>query len=569
MLKAARLFWLLIALTLASEGGFALAASGSSASQPAPALKGTVSSKAEGLMEGVLVNARRQAGTVTVTVVSDARGNYSFPADRLAAGTYDLSVRAVGYELRSPRQVSISAHETSRANLKLDKVADVSVQLSNAEWMLSVPGRPDQKAILLECTSCHTLERIVRSHYSAQQFMFVLPRMFNYTNMTSALNPQPYPAGMHRPQRHSPAQVQAMAAYLASINLSSVPVWQYPLKTLPRPRGEATRAIITQYDLPRSDAQPHDVQIDSHGQVWYADFGYEIIGELDPKTAQVTEVPLPASGIDTPLRGSLDLELAGNSLWVGMMFKDAVAKYDLTTRKFQMFPDPGHRQLCQSMVNPHGMTVDGKVWSNNADGNDIPRLDLASGKWEALYPFKDLPPSSPLFGKPHGAYGLAVDKDNNLYFMDFSNADIGRIDAKTGKASFFMTPTPHSQPRRGNMDSQGNLWFAEYHANSIGMLDTKTGHIQEWEAPTPWFAPYDVIKDRTGELWSGGMSDDMVWRLDPKTGKSVMYLLPQETNIRRVAVDNSTTPVTFWVGSNHGASIIRLEPRPSAVGQER
>jgi virginiamycin B lyase len=32
------------------------------------------------------------------------------------------------------------------------------------------------------------------------------------------------------------------------------------------------------------------------------------------------------------------------------------------------------------------------------------------------------------------------------------------------------------------------------------------------------------------------------------------------TNIRRVFVDNSTTPVTFWVGSNDGASIVKLEP---------
>jgi hypothetical protein len=40
----------------------------------------------------------------------------------------------------------------------------------------------------------------------------------------------------------------------------------------------------------------------------------------------------------------------------------------------------------------------------------------------------------------------------------------------------------------------------------------------------------------------------------------VQYLLPRETNIRRVHVDSSTTPVTFWVGSNHGASIIKLEP---------
>ena len=27
-----------------------------------------------------------------------------------------------------------------------------------------------------------------------------------------------------------------------------------------------------------------------------------------------------------------------------------------------------------------------------------------------------------------------------------------------------------------------------------------------------------------------------------------------------IFVDNSTNPVTFWVGSNHGASIVKLEP---------
>jgi hypothetical protein len=56
------------------------------------------------------------------------------------------------------------------------------------------------------------------------------------------------------------------------------------------------------------------------------------------------------------------------------------------------------------------------------------------------------------------------------------------------------------------------------------------------------------------------MITDQVTRLDTKSGRMVDYLLPRTTNIRRVFVDNSTTPVTFWVGSNHGASIIKLEP---------
>jgi len=41
----------------------------------------------------------------------------------------------------------------------------------------------------------------------------------------------------------------------------------------------------------------------------------------------------------------------------------------------------------------------------------------------------------------------------------------------------------------------------------------------------------------------------------------VDYLLPSSTNIGRVFVDNSTTPVSFWVGSNDGASIVKVEPQ--------
>ncbi len=56
------------------------------------------------------------------------------------------------------------------------------------------------------------------------------------------------------------------------------------------------------------------------------------------------------------------------------------------------------------------------------------------------------------------------------------------------------------------------------------------------------------------------MTTDRIARLDTRTGETIEYLLPRETNIRRVFVDNSTTPVTFWTGSNHGASIVKLEP---------
>jgi streptogramin lyase len=56
------------------------------------------------------------------------------------------------------------------------------------------------------------------------------------------------------------------------------------------------------------------------------------------------------------------------------------------------------------------------------------------------------------------------------------------------------------------------------------------------------------------------MSSDRVVRLDPKSGTAVEYLMPSATNMRTVYVDNSTTPVTFWVGSNHAHALVKVEP---------
>jgi streptogramin lyase len=110
------------------------------------------------------------------------------------------------------------------------------------------------------------------------------------------------------------------------------------------------------------------------------------------------------------------------------------------------------------------------------------------------------------------------------------------------------------------MDAQDRLWFGENRSDSIGMFDTRTRRFQEWKPPTPGTWPYDVTSDKNGEVWSGGEYSDRILRLDPRSGRFVEYLLPGPTNVRRVFVDNSTDPVTFWVGSNHAASIVKLEP---------
>jgi streptogramin lyase len=110
------------------------------------------------------------------------------------------------------------------------------------------------------------------------------------------------------------------------------------------------------------------------------------------------------------------------------------------------------------------------------------------------------------------------------------------------------------------MDSQDRLWIAEFNTANIAMLDTKTDTVTEYPTGVPWFDGYDAIADKNGEIWASGMTTDRVVRLDPKTGQSVAYLMPLDTNVRRVFVDSKKGRTSFWAGSNHGAAIVHVEP---------
>jgi len=62
-----------------------------------------------------------------------------------------------------------------------------------------------------------------------------------------------------------------------------------PAQDAAQARGGDTKVIITEYDLPRSDAEPHDAAVDRKGLVWYCDYAEGIIGRLDPRSGETKE----------------------------------------------------------------------------------------------------------------------------------------------------------------------------------------------------------------------------------------------------------------------------------------
>jgi virginiamycin B lyase len=528
-------------------------------SQSAPALRGQVTSTEEGAMEGVLVSAKREGANKTVTVVSDAKGQYSFPASRLEPGKYSITIRAIGYDLAAAATPQVASGGSATADLKLVKTKNMAAQLSNGEWLHSAPGTAQQKRPLLSCVGCHTLDKIMMSKHNADGFVETIKRMGTYANQSTFIRPQKRLTGRDTDLVGEDREKlqRAQAEYFATLNQSAKGTgWTYEFKTFARPKGAATRVIITEWDLPRPTIQPHDVVVDSKGMVWYSDFGDQKVGKFDQKTGKLVEIDTPELKKGSPY-GSLSIRLdRDENLWLGMMYQAAIGKLDTKTEKLQVWQIPAEWNRPNTQVNmtsPLNIAIDGKVWTQNNGFAGVHRVDLKTGQWETWEPFKEAPVG-------HNIYDVISDSKNNAWFTDIGRETIGRIDAKTKQVTLFETPTKASGPRRGIMDAEDRIWFGEYRANRVGMFDTKTERFQEWEVPTPYTMPYDVALDKYQEAWTGSMLNDRIARLNTKTGQWVEYLLPRTTNVRRVFVDNSTTPVTFWVGSNHGASIIKLEP---------
>jgi len=171
-----------------------------------------------------------------------------------------------------------------------------------------------------------------------------------------------------------------------------------------------------------------------------------------------------------------------------------------------------------------------------------------------FHPTDQLPPAG-----HYSMYQVISDSKNNLWMAEFSEGYLGTIDANTGAVKWFPLPTQHARARRMEIDDQDRITVTEYRGNKVAVFDTKTEKFTEYPLP-PFTFPYRAQFDKNGEIWASTMSTDRVARLDPKTGTTVQYLMPSDTNMRTVFVDNSPTPVTFWVGSNHDHRLVKVEP---------
>ena len=524
-------------------------------------LSGVVSSQEEGQLEGVLVSAKKEGSTITVSVVSDRQGRYSFPGDRLQPGNYRLKITATGYDLVDPAVVKLEANKTAQVDLKLEKTKDLASQMTNADWFLSNPEIHERLVVDMSskltprgkdgpagqnCTGCHSITTILKTKYPARMWPAILNRMFSYTPASIY-----EPGEVRVPVRASDVgrgesirpDLEELGNFISSVNLSSSTdgTWPFELKTLPRVKGRGTRVILTEYEMPRRESQPHDVAVDANGMVWYNDHGNQYIGRLNPLTGEVKEWLVPGVAPEDAVGRSSGRPVidANGDLWFGKV------KVDVYTEEFTMGQGP---------VSP-----DGGVWnvrsSPQGDGNPrilgVNRLDPKTGETKH-YDGPD---------RPMRFYGDEVDAQGNFYGASLQFGTVGVLNGKNGEWAFVPTPTPNSGARRATLDSQGRFWYSQYFSGHAGMFDPKTWEIKEWKLD-PHAQPYAIGVDKNGEAWAAGQGAERIYRVNPETNEVTAY--PKGSmgfhHSRHMFVDNSTTPVTIWIGHDHQAAIVKVEP---------
>lgn len=551
-------------------------------------ISGTVRGADGAPMEGVGVSARHRAQTFTTTVFSDRTGTYVFPS--LEGGQYRVWAQAVGFQAAYADQQLAGKLQQ---NFSLKPTNDVAAQMDGTEWMASLPeATPEDRRMkqlyVAQCSGCHTASFVLQNRFDEKGWGIIIDMMS-------------IPGILLEGERRDPMMQhykQQLAAYLARVRgpqNAAVP------KPRPRPTGEATQVVITEYDLPRPDKPnylqvhngsdwsegtpsrfdgrgPHDVVVDADGFAWIADdtIPERTLAKLDPRTGRVTEFKLPdpknQSAISTH---TLAVDEKTNTIWTNNGNEGDFLSINPRTGEFKKWPRQANMKLRVGGTLDVG--PDGNPWApSGADG--AVKLDVRTGQYTE-YPI-------PTRG---GTYGIASDARSNVYYSQPGLDRVVMVDSRTGDSKEIIVG-PHNLPeatqfdrdaykalpaganvgtplmkgpRRGGGDQNGNyVYFGEFQGNHLLQIDIRNNSVKEFRMPTPYSVPYAVAVDKNHQAWINMINSDHVAKFDPATQRFVEYQLPSRgTEIRHIGVDNNKPSPEIWICYDRPNKIARLQLR--------
>ncbi|HEY5066560.1 MAG TPA: hypothetical protein VIJ04_17270, partial [Xanthobacteraceae bacterium] len=415
---------------------------------------------------------------------------------------------------------------------------EIVAQMTGSEWLLSLSGSGAEKRLLtVNCNWCHSYQQIFRNHYDERSWSKILYRMIHGAG-SPLIN-------INKNGRFPPEDEAKLVHWLATVR--GPQSGDSGFITLPRPRGRATRVIITEYELPRLETATHDVSGDANGNIWYSTHRSSYVGRLDPRTGKVTEFHVPPVQPGA-LPGTHWIHVDKDGIvWGSENWAHNIWRLDPKTGEFNRIPWRVKEALNSPMGGNYALDPDGYIWK--VRNFKVSKVEALTGK-EVL---------GIITTKFPGTYGSAISHDGR-YFGGGAWPRDGVViaDTHTGKVYEPNTST-NSGPARGEFDLNDNYW-AGGRGGELIEFNMAEKRIREFPLPTPYASMYTAQADKNGNVWGGEMHSGRYFRFNPKTERFTEYVLPEPYGIDRESwIDNSTNPVTVWY-VDHEGWITRIQP---------
>jgi streptogramin lyase len=609
--------WLDVLIAAAALGMTICAVNAQSAPAPQTGalLSGSVKSDGGAKLDGVTVSARSTGQTITTSVFTDEDGNYYFP--RMSDGKYRLWAQAEGFEA-GKAEVNLGG-AAARQDFTLNTIQDnleIVKQMTGQEYVTSLPeNTPEQRKMkdvfYNTCTGCHEPNYILQNRFDEKGWEAILnlmSRVYNGAGEYAGPNMAPFPVMAYYKKE--------LATYLSEARGPGPSTMQ--IKLHPRPRGEAARAIVTEYSIPVADpdAYPtddgfptndgtfwslgtpsalngsrglHDSQTDRDGNIWFttSEPSYtRTISRLDTKTGKVTDLKVPGmNGLAAPTHG---LAMDKNGILWATMIGDPrggggnLLRVDPATMKYEVIAPPKGMAGASTSID---VDSKGNVWATTFTGAF--RYDPAT------HEFREFESPTPTDNGPGGSYGIAADRMGNGWWTQINIDRVNRADIESGKTQEFHEPRRPARadgeltdddkklyelagveltdfsawwsqgPRRMGADKNGDvIWVCDYWGGNLAKYDIHTLKSTFYKYPTPESAPYDASVDKEHNVWVNLTNGDSVARFDPKTEKWTEFPLPARgIDLRHISLDERGGVTRIVVGYTRNSKIARLQIR--------
>ena len=454
----------------------------------------------------------------TTSVLSDNQGRYRI--DGLPPGGYQVWATAIGYRGTPVRltDVRVENGKPVSADFKMRAVPVQWSELTKAQAAILLPEAPGKERFLTACMNCHGMGQITgRRDLEGWIDAIDVMRRRGITTI-------------------NPKLAQEVAGYLAAVlgpdsstpqSPAQLPGWkdvQIPWS------DEALNIVYVDYPVNQGTNRPGTGYPDKAGNIWMEmENG---LARLNPVTGESTIWHMPpgqGGGVHEVL------PLPDGSVWLTVTSANKLARFDMRTQDFEIFPDP-YKGPRVKQIDPntpiweaprvtagegvlgrkHTAAVDhaGNIWMT---GRPLNKFNPKTKQWTA---FPEVP----------DVYGINVDQVGNVWAAEFNGAEHGRlvkVDPRTGRVTKYTPPSGEGagRPRRVKVDSKGNIWFGQYFNGSIAMFDPKTEQFAEYKLPGPHPTVYGLGIDQKDNIWGISHFNEATFRVEPN-GKVTAYPSP-------------------------------------------